>query len=588
MILDLAELSKDWSKEWSLALGDWSNFVQLTPPTWCFSTRDEKAEGLTQSFAMIRLNDHAIVISLRQVAQLGLEKYGREILAHEIGHHVYCPGDLADNARLIARTRRGLPSLEDQAPMVSNLYADLLLNNFLQEQGRPMHEIYQKLKQQGSRLWDMYMRTYELLWNLPAATLTTAKVSPQTDQDAMLASRIVRIYAKDWLAGAGRFACLCLPYLQEQAEETGAAASWLDTTRAGTGGSPTGLSEIDEDEESGNIHPAEDPLISGLPLEEVTAPATTNGTSVARQSGLKSFKSYRTPAEYTDIMRAAGSDESTAKIVARYYKERALPYLVPFPSSKSRKGGDPMPEGLDVWEVGTDLADLDWSGTISSSPVIIPGVTTKERLMGVSEGAEENLRPHNLYLGIDCSGSMSNPATTLSYPALAGAVMTLSALRSGASVMSVLSGHPGLFTTTDGFIRSEQNILNVLLGYLGTGYAFGIEHLAKTFHKGIPLENPAHIVVVSDTDMFSMLDSDIKTRKGWDIAKEAADLCGGTANFVLQISDNWLSGSTATLDKMKAHGWKVHIVNSMEGVLQFAKFFSQLHYKLNKTEAAPK
>jgi len=39
---------------------------------------------------------------------------------------------------------------------------------------------------------------------------------------------------------------------------------WCDTVHAGNNGYPDGLTEIDEDELTGAIHPAEDPSLSGL------------------------------------------------------------------------------------------------------------------------------------------------------------------------------------------------------------------------------------------------------------------------------------------------------------------------------------
>src|SRR5215467_11989991 len=93
---DLLELRDAWAREWPAALAIWSRFVKLHDPAWCFTAEDEEREQLLGSFAMIRLNDHSIVVSLRQVAEAGLEHFAREVLAHEIGHHVYCPADLTD------------------------------------------------------------------------------------------------------------------------------------------------------------------------------------------------------------------------------------------------------------------------------------------------------------------------------------------------------------------------------------------------------------------------------------------------------------------------------------------------------------
>src|SRR4051812_21979085 len=112
----LDALEADWRAKWPAALAAWSRFTQLTEPRFCRTAAEEKAQHLTGSFAMIRLIDHTVVISLRQVIEQRLEKFATEILAHEIGHHVYCPADLNDNARMLARIRAGLPTKEHLAP----------------------------------------------------------------------------------------------------------------------------------------------------------------------------------------------------------------------------------------------------------------------------------------------------------------------------------------------------------------------------------------------------------------------------------------------------------------------------------------
>src|SRR5687767_14601443 len=114
----MSETHARWSEAWPAALAVWSPYVKLREPVW---------EGLRSSFAMIRLDDHQIVIDLKQVDELKLQRFAVEILAHEIGHHVYCPADLTDNAKMLVRIRRALPMREDKAPLVSNLYSDLLI-----------------------------------------------------------------------------------------------------------------------------------------------------------------------------------------------------------------------------------------------------------------------------------------------------------------------------------------------------------------------------------------------------------------------------------------------------------------------------
>jgi hypothetical protein len=266
---------------------------------------------------------------------------------------------------------------------------------------------------------------------------------------------------------------------------------------------------------------------------------------------------------------------SDHEITIRYYRERAMPHLVPFPVRTLPQAQEPLPEGLATWEVGMPLEDADWLHSVLTSPHIIPGVTTMQRTYGTSPGAEPEKRPVDLYLGVDCSGSMINPQTGVSYPVLAGAIIALSALRTGSRVMVVLSGEPGRTVTTDGFIRDEHNVLEVLTGYLGTGYTFGIHRLRKTFQKRKATDRTVHILIVTDHDIFAMLDGNIGGGGGWDAARTGLQNAGGGGTYVLHMPADW---ETEKVKRMVADGWQVHSVQSWEDLVAFAGAFSRAHY----------
>lgn len=570
----LEALKLEWEGHWESALEAWSRFTMLTTPRWCSSLEEERRERLSGSFAMIRLDDHAVVISLRQVAEERLEAFATEILAHEIGHHVYAPGDLTSNARLIARMRRALPTREAFAPLVANLYCDLLINDRLERSaGLDMAGVFKVLRPRDAavdRLWLLYLRIYEMLWTLCPGTLVAGQSDPRLRTDATLGARVVRAYGKDWLGGAGRFGALLLPYLLELPIEQAGATPWLDTLLAGEGnGIPDGLSVLDEDEELGALHPALDPVLSGLEPPDPSGEPGPAGPP-ERYGGRKNH--YREPQSYVELMASLGVRVSAQELVMRYYRERALPHLVPFPVQVTRKAADPLPEGLDLWDLGSPLSRIDWVGSLSHSPVPIPGVTTLEQSYGTMEGGEPERRPVDLYIGIDCSGSMRNPAVGLSYPVLAGTIIALSALRKGAKVMACLSGEPGSFAETAGFTRSEREVLGILTQYLGTGYSFGVERLEAAFPGDRPRSCPAHILVVSDSDLFYMLS---KHQRGWDIARDAALVASGGATAVLELSPRRHQKEIRRLESL---GWRVHPVASMEQVLDFAAAFARLRY----------
>ncbi|MBK7978250.1 MAG: hypothetical protein IPK07_35060 [Deltaproteobacteria bacterium] len=255
-----------------------------------------------------------------------------------------------------------------------------------------------------------------------------------------------------------------------------------------------------------------------------------------------------------------------------------MPHVIPFPSQKIEHAGDPLPEGLDPWEAGGPLERIDWNETLVRSPVVIPGVTTVERSYGVAEGGEPERRVPDLYVGIDCSGSMGNPAYQLSYPVVAGVVLVLSALRAGARVMACLSGEwlgNGKFTETPGFVRDEKKLLGVLTDYLGTGASFGLPRLVQTFVQGPPRKRPAHVLVVSDSDLFGEIDG---TQNGWELAKRAVDRAGGGATAVLRLDDS--SGHRKWLANMEAAGFDCHLVASEAELVEFARAFARKTFHL--------
>lgn len=596
MAADLSRIEHAWAARWEDALGLWSRFTKLRAPVWCHDAGEERRESLTSSFAMTRFHDHAVVISLSQIRDMGIEDFPLEVLGHEIGHHVYCPADLTDQARLVARIRRGLPGKEAQAAMIANLYADLLINDRLERQAKlALHEVYRRLGGgSGDRMWTFYMRIYEILWSLDRGSLATGVIDKQIDFDAGLGARLVRVYARDWQKGAGRFAALCFPYLEEN-DGRGvrlALRGWLDTEGAPAEGFPDGLTEIDDDEEDGAIHPALDPEISGID-DRGEGREKPPGTGRAAKGDTVPRRRYREPAEYREILRGVGVRISDDEITIRYYRERAIPYLVPFPVRTLPDAAEPLPEGLEVWDAGEPIERFDAIESVLVSETIIPGVTTVQRTYGDTVGGLPERQPVDLYLGVDCSGSMSNPALQMSYPVLAGTIMAISALRAGSKVMVCLSGEPGEYHATEGFIRDERAILGVLTGYLGTGFAFGIHRLREVFGTPAPArgsrraatpataatvrERPAHVLIVTDHDIFHMLAEMSGGKNGWTVAREALQTARGGGTYVLHMPSEWGSGETS---RMRSDGWDVAFVQTWEDVVGFARDFSRRNYSL--------
>lgn len=579
-----------WEEAWPTALSVWSKYTRLSPPTLCTQTFAARAEGLEGSFAMIRFVDLRIVIDLELVRTYRLQEYAVEILAHEIGHHILAPANPADNLHLVARMRKALPTLERHVPMLANLYTDLLINDRLQRQhGLRMAEIYIAMiaksgitKSKSASLWSMYMRIYEYLWQLEKGSLCGEMLDPRAETDAWLGSRVVRVYARDWLSGAGRFAALMLPYiLEEDTFQKDLFKGLSDLNGANDGSAIRGILEIDPDEISGAIHPAEDPLITGEDngnegTDEVF-PVDTN------EATLQAHGQMREPFEYGEILKAAGLTMSDHDIAIQYYRERALPYLLPYPRLPAPDISDSLPEGLDVWGMGDPIDEIDYLQSLVQSPILIPGLSTVKRLYGTQSGPHHLSRAIDLDIYVDSSGSMPNPQVSTSWLTLAGTIIALSALRAGARVKVTLWSGKNDVTETAGFVRDEQSICAVLTGFYGGNTCFPIHCLRKTYPANATREHPAHILMISDDGITTMFNADEKGVSGWTITEQALRLAGGGGTLALNLPEDFDSSpyrtnEMACIEKACAtQDWVLYRITDWEQLMTFARDFARRH-----------
>ena len=355
-----------------------------------------------------------------------------------------------------------------------------------------------------------------------------------------------------------------------------------DTRIAGAGGIPDGLTDAAADD--GDIsHPSLDPLISGLDPEDIE-PLNRKTPPPLPTAHRPGAGQQREPFEYAEILRAAGWPGTDHDAAIAYYRELAQSHLVRYPRRPAPESSEPQLEGLEPWEIGDPLDECDWFQSVLQSPNIIPGLTTVRRVYGTTAGHEPRREPIDLDLYVDSSGSMPNPAMQLSYPALAGAIIVISALRAGARVQATLWSGKHQFQSTPGFIRDENAILRVLTAHYGGATQYPLHVIRETYASRRPDERPVHILSISDDGVTTMFeDPDERARSGWEICENSLKKSRGGGTLALNIPNNWenaghsyYSNFIATLQRARdEQGWQIHPVPSLEDLVAFARAFSR-------------
>lgn len=550
---DPVPLTADARSAWERALALWR--VRLDDPS--VRPGAAQAQGAPAWFSF----PPSVTVDPRYLADRGLSDELWSMFAHEIGHHVLAPSTRIDSLKIDHQMARAIAAASpranpsDGARRLSNLWSDLLVNTRVAqlqrtEQGSTVTAtrdlgivrlglaLYPAPEGSADRLWWVYCRAYELLWQLSAGTLCALEPPPRPvrapvrttqvplseipekhrekerllraaraeservaaelagatatnpDVDASLIADAVRSFSTDPVSGAGLFGVIAAPYLAEEALAGG-----------GRSGSGCGIDDAPATaDELGRIL-ADQRLRDDLPLHPgmVRDPGDEGDPDDTTDDAAKKDGQRLTIARTLALYRDSGEDA----VLAAWYRNEAAAWVRPYTRSAPSTPTGGIPGPVELWEVGDALADLDWPLTLRSGTVI-PGVTTRRR----SELDDEPIVQETsleLDLYIDSSGSMTHPRNG-SPAVLAGTILALSILRGGGRVRVTSFSGTGEVAGMPRFGRDPAEIIAAISLFFGRSTSFPLD-LYSARYAGLPPtgdDAQRHVVVLSDDGLVSM------------------------------------------------------------------------------------
>lgn len=553
-----------WRSAWPQALALWGRGLRLQDPVLLTDPPRERRDDLAW-FDLAAMN---VTVNLAQMSRLGLLESPLPVLAHEVGHHVLAPADRTTSTKIVARCVKGLVDLPRLAPLLANLWSDTLINDRLHRaRGLDMAAVYRAGGPATDPVMRVWMRGFELLWRLPTGSLCGADLTAEMDADGLLLSRHTRAFARDPVGGAGGFAALLRRWIPE-AGSLPAAGHLCGEDRSQQSDSAPDVA-TDDTLDDPVVHPAMDPRVNPEATPDDPEVVAGRAADRAHDRDGSSGQGFG-PARLAELYATLGTGRDAGM---DWYVARARPHLIPFPTTERPTGVEEEPQGWESWEVGDDLADVDWLASVIRSPVVVPGQTTVQRVHDREPLTTPTTAPVRLDLYVDSSGSMPDPRAELSPSVLAGTVLALSALRAGAEVQVTVWASPQqVARTAGGFTRATDAVVTTLLHYWAGGTVFPLRDLVRDHPPRTgprpPWEPDTHLCVISDwgvTSMFGAYQPDDLD----GAAAAALESAGGGGSLVLRETE-----SVCDRIRAEAGDYVVYAVPQASDLVPFATRFA--------------
>jgi hypothetical protein len=492
-------------QEWNHALDFW-NGPRVENPVFYFDKSKIDA-GMRDVIAWMNVVERRAYFNMQRLDErLGRNNF-RPTGEHEIGHDTFCPYDLrmclllTHEANEVVKNRRVAGDLE-------NFFADTMVNTRIVHKGdKSIVNVYRKMSQglEESKFWNVYMRTCEKLWSLPAGTLAK-NVNEEMQCDAKRLDDIIRkaIYPddvyKDWPKAMRDFAEIMKKHLPEPPQEKDPDQQQSNNQSNGAGGGngqpQQGPNQNDKNKKKENSTPGG--VIDYHTPKDFAPVRPKKGDKQVEaelEKAVRGVARRMSPEKYKSLISNSGL-ASSKKAITWFYRDLANQFDVMLPYAKTESGGS-TPVGIGVWNLNDSFKDLDIILSLEYGP-FMPGETTRKKIRGyIGEVSGRGGHP-DMMLCIDCSGSMPDPGAYLSISTLSAMVVAHAAVRAERKCAVVLFSDR---YDVLGYTKDKDAIDEQITNYINGGTLIPAKEINQVAQSN---PNPQHIVIISDTEIFNL------------------------------------------------------------------------------------
>ena len=560
--------------------------------------KDEIRQALEKEIGFAVLNDTQIYISIPNCLKYvegtqskdDLENFIQGVTDHEVGHYSIHPYTFANYMVMIDKAAKGLENRKafqkggdlagikyQVAANLTNILSDIVVNTHAVDRGNEsIPFIYDRMKaknekdgNKGSKIWDIYMRTYEKLWNMDGRYLVKDKLSQDLERaaqevhDTLDGCNLYSAKNHEWMAYT--FATILAPYAETDPQSANQAGQSTEGDPSGSGGGGAPQPSDEEQDPDQEKQQSGDGTSGGENGDEQDQKAGEGDQSgdqegetreggdkeTDQQKRMKSRQKYKSVAKkigdkdrYKELRAGLGdpyAGDSEHEADRAYYKDLADSYTIKYAPSRKKQSAN-YPYSPQKWTPSDPISDLDvlYSATLGGK--LIPGVTTYKWQKKGDDPVKDGTGPPDLLLMLDSSGSMTNPIDGTSVAVLSAYVAAYSALNVGAKVGVINFSNK---CTVQDFTNDGMKVEEMLVKYQKGGTDMPTQEINDLVEKN---PNPVQMILISDTEISN-------AKKGYDHLRQAVQYKPLNRGAVFMIEDSGRSRSNeSTVKELESAG----------------------------------